>query len=64
MTIRMLVPKAPMDEDDFMPPRKHQVRRPWQRPDMQSVAETEAVSDPTDDYFGRRIPAPHLRHIG
>lgn len=48
----VLVPEAPMHEDDLLQTRKHEIRRPRHVRSVQSKAESEAVSG---------SPYPHLR---
>lgn len=63
--LRMLMPKAPVDENDLLEPRKNDIRTPGELPPLKAVAESESPEKTTDGPLRLRIlvadPAHALR---
>jgi hypothetical protein len=58
----MLMPEAAVDKDDFAEPRKHHVGFAGQIADMQAVAETHPMHEPTNHHLRLCVLAPHSGH--
>lgn len=60
----VLVPEAPVDEQDRAMFRQHQVRRARQIAAVEAKSVTEPVDEAPDDDFGTRVRGPNARHDG
>ena len=60
----VLMPEAPVDEQDRAMLRQHQVRRARQIAAMEAKSVTEPVDEAPDEYLGTRIRGPDARHDG
>ena len=60
----VLVPEAPVDEQDRAMFRQHQVRRARQIAAVEAKSVTEPVNEAPDDDFGTRVRGPNARHDG
>ena len=49
------MPKAAADVDDFAQSRKHEIRRPWQRADMEAVTVAQRVNKSANNQFRRSV---------
>ena len=60
----VLMPEAPVDEQDRAMLRQHQVRRARQIAAVEAKSVAEPVDEAPDDDFGARIRSPDARHDG
>jgi hypothetical protein len=58
----MQVPEATVDVDDLSQSRKYQIGTAGKRPDVQTVAVSQRMNEPTDHHFRGRVLRLDRRH--
>lgn len=59
----MSVPKATIDEDDFLAAGEHQIGFAWQRPIVESIPVSDTMEGPSQKQLGFRVLRPNLCHM-
>lgn len=62
MAVGVTVPEAPVDENDRLPGRKHNVWGAWQAPHMKSVSQTSPMEQAPQQQLRSRVPTGYSRH--
>lgn len=61
-TVRVSVPEASVDEHDFTPPGKHDIRSTGQVSAMQAIPVVHRVEQATDNHLGLRVATSNGGH--